>query len=104
MAPTGRIASKDHKRLDSTVAFATRLEKALRDASDTVPLLADALLDQIESIAVVSSSAFVDKTRDFDERGTRIWNLASKLKNDAESGATLAQGLRAIQLRQGAGS
>ncbi|KAL9641268.1 MAG: hypothetical protein Q9204_000167 [Flavoplaca sp. TL-2023a] len=103
MAPTGKIAPKEHKRLDSTIAFATRLEKALRDASDNVPLLADALLEQIECIALVSSSALVDKIRDFDERGTRIWNLASKLKNDAESGATLAQGLRAIQLCQQAG-
>ncbi|KAL8890673.1 MAG: hypothetical protein Q9215_002181 [Flavoplaca cf. flavocitrina] len=104
MAPTGRIAPKEHKRLDSTIAFATRLEKALRDASDTVPLLAEALLEQIEGIALISSSALVDKIRDFDERGTRIWNLASKLKNDAESGAMLAQGLRAIQLCQQAGN
>ncbi|KAL8985345.1 MAG: hypothetical protein Q9205_000939 [Flavoplaca limonia] len=80
------------------------LEKALRDASDTVPLLAEALLKQIEGIALISSSALVDKIRDFDERGTRIWNLASKLKNDAESGAMLAQGLRAIQLCQQAGN
>ncbi|KAL8902375.1 MAG: hypothetical protein Q9192_000002 [Flavoplaca navasiana] len=64
-----------------------------------LPMEPDALLEQIEGIALVSSSALVDKIRDFDERGTRIWNLASKLKNDAESGATLAQGQLSITER-----
>ncbi|KAI4281275.1 MAG: hypothetical protein L6R38_003833 [Xanthoria sp. 2 TBL-2021] len=95
MAPAVKSAPKENKRLESILAFATRLEKALRDAADTVPLLADTLLEHIESIALLSTSAFANTTRDLDERGTRLWNLASKLKDDARTAQTLALGPRA---------
>lgn len=88
-------SSAPRNRLTARSAFATRLEKALRDASDTVPLLADTLLEHIESIALLSTSAFANKTRDLDERGTRLWNLASKLKDDTRTAQTLALGPRA---------
>ncbi|KAL8656577.1 MAG: hypothetical protein Q9226_002620 [Calogaya cf. arnoldii] len=97
MAPVARNAPKETKRLDSIIAFATTLEKALQDASDTVPLLADTLLEHIESIALLSTSTFANKARELDERGTRIWNLGSKLKDDATTPQTLALGPRAYQ-------
>ncbi|KAL8848508.1 MAG: hypothetical protein Q9221_006467 [Calogaya cf. arnoldii] len=76
-------------------AFTAMLEKALQDAPDTVRLLADTLLEHIESIALLSTSTFANKPRELDERGTRIWNLASKLRDDAKTAQTLALGPRA---------
>ncbi|KAL8785377.1 MAG: hypothetical protein Q9213_003383 [Squamulea squamosa] len=90
MAPAARTVPKDNKRLDSIITFATKLEKTLRAAPETVSLLANTLQEHIEGITLVAPSALVDKARDLDERGTRIWNLASKLKDDAKSTQTLA--------------
>ncbi|KAL9001374.1 MAG: hypothetical protein Q9169_000265 [Polycauliona sp. 2 TL-2023] len=95
MAPApAKPTQKENRRLDSILAFTTRLEKALRDASDTGASLADSLFDHIESIALVPTTASVNKARDLDERGTRLWNLASKIKDGTKSAQMLAQGPR----------
>lgn len=62
---------------------------------DTVPLLADTLHEHLEGIPLLSTSAFANKTRDLDERGTRLWNLAVKLKDDAKAAQALALGPQA---------
>ncbi|KAL8812532.1 MAG: hypothetical protein Q9200_000967 [Gallowayella weberi] len=58
------------------------LEATLQDAPVTLPSLADSLHEHIDSVALVATSARPNRPREFDERGTRIWNLASKFKDD----------------------
>ncbi|KAL8734705.1 MAG: hypothetical protein Q9166_001361 [cf. Caloplaca sp. 2 TL-2023] len=84
MAPATESVPKENRRLESTIAFAATLEKSLRNAAETLPLLTNTLSEQIDSIALIATSALANKTRDLDERGTRIWNLTSKLKDDAK--------------------
>lgn len=79
-------------RLKSCPAFAAKLERALRQAVDTLPSQSDLLYKNIESIDLIPASAIARKSRDLDERGTSIWNLASKHKEDAGLADALALG------------
>ncbi|KAI4158144.1 MAG: hypothetical protein L6R39_000529 [Caloplaca ligustica] len=90
MAPINKSSQKDSARLDSTLAFAAKLERALRQAVDTLPSQSDLLYKNIESIDLIPASAIARKSRDLDERGTSIWNLASKHKEDAGLADALA--------------
>ncbi|KAL8654418.1 MAG: hypothetical protein Q9210_001512 [Variospora velana] len=113
MAPTTKAGQKDNKRLDSVLgerfprkfsmqnnaaygnltwqlAFAVTLEKTLRRAIQTLPALVGSIHRSIESIESIPTSAIASKSRDLDERGTTIWNLTSKYKEDATLAVALA--------------
>ncbi|KAL8904602.1 MAG: hypothetical protein Q9207_003157 [Kuettlingeria erythrocarpa] len=70
--------TKEHPRY----AFAAKLERTLQQTVETLPSLADALYHNIESIGLVSASAAATTSRDLDDRGTTIWNLTSKHKEN----------------------
>lgn len=57
-----------------------------------LPSLADALHEHIDTIALLATSALANRHRDLDERGTAIWNLASKLKDHDKFDNILALG------------
>lgn len=73
-----------------SAAFAAKLERTLRQAVETLPSLTDALYQNIESIDLISASAVAIKSRDLDDRGTTIWNLTAKHKDDTSLGDVLA--------------
>lgn len=115
MALVTKADGKDNKRLDSVLskkpdcnlsvqghaayesltwhlAFAVKLEKTLSKAFRELPALADSIRRSIESIENIPTSAVANKSRDLDERGTTIWNLTSKYKEDATLAVALALG------------
>ncbi|KAL9013607.1 MAG: hypothetical protein Q9173_001710 [Seirophora scorigena] len=77
-------------RLTRHLAFAVKLERTLSQAFRTLPALADSIRRSIESIENIPTSAIASKSRDLDERGTTIWNLTSKYKEDATLAVALA--------------
>ncbi|KAL8919345.1 MAG: hypothetical protein Q9208_006844 [Pyrenodesmia sp. 3 TL-2023] len=70
----------------TSAVFAVKLERTLRQAVETLPSLTDALYQSIESINLISASAVATKSRDLDDRGTTIWNLTAKYKEDISLG------------------
>lgn len=80
------------ERLTKQLAFAQKLEQTLRHTVHSLPEFADSLQRGIESLESVPRSAIASKTRDLDERGTTIWNLTSKYKEDATLAGVLALG------------
>ncbi|KAL8987353.1 MAG: hypothetical protein Q9177_003426 [Variospora cf. flavescens] len=113
MAPTTKAGQKDNKKLESVLgqrspryfsmqnnaaygnltwqlAFAVKLEKTLRRAIQTLPALIESIHRSIESIESIQTSVIASKSRDLDERGTTIWNLTSKYKEDATLPVALA--------------
>ncbi|KAL8757342.1 MAG: hypothetical protein Q9184_004228 [Pyrenodesmia sp. 2 TL-2023] len=87
---TIRRDTYDMSRLESILAFAAKLERTLRQAIEKLPSLTDALYQNIESIDLISASAVATKSRDLDDRGTTIWNLTAKHKEDTSLGDILA--------------
>lgn len=69
-----------------------KLEKTLRRAIQTLPALIGSIHRSIENIESIPTSAIASKSRDLDERGTTIWNLTSKYKEDATLAVALALG------------
>ncbi|KAI4290344.1 MAG: hypothetical protein L6R35_000381 [Caloplaca aegaea] len=98
MAPTTKAGQKDNKKLESVLAFAVKLEKTLRRAIQTLPALIGSIHRSIENIESIPTSAIASKSRDLDERGTTIWNLTSKYKEDATLAVALALGTEQSQL------
>ncbi|KAL8738133.1 MAG: hypothetical protein Q9181_001039 [Wetmoreana brouardii] len=76
----------------SKLSFATKLEDALRGAAKNLPSLQKLLNEHIDRVALIPLSAIASKSRDLDERATTIWNLTSKLKDNAALSSTLASG------------
>lgn len=72
--------------------FAAKLERTLREAVDTLPSLTASLYENIEKVDLIYASATATKNRDLDGRGTTIWNLTSKHKDDVALAETLALG------------
>ncbi|KAL8960327.1 MAG: hypothetical protein Q9193_002951 [Seirophora villosa] len=82
------------------LAFAVKLEKTLSKGIRELPALADSIRRSIESVENIPTSAVANKSRDLDERGTTIWNLTSKYKEDATLAVALALDLADIWWKQ----
>ncbi|KAL9006440.1 MAG: hypothetical protein Q9188_000794 [Gyalolechia gomerana] len=90
MASISKSNPKDITKCSSVLVFAAKLERTLREAVDTLPSLTASLHENIEKVDLIYASATATKNRDLDGRGTTIWNLTSKHKDDVALAETLA--------------
>ncbi|KAI4095900.1 MAG: hypothetical protein LQ344_001281 [Seirophora lacunosa] len=91
--PDCNLSMQDHAAFESLtrhLAFSVKLEKTLSKAFWELPALADPIRRSIESIENIPTSAVANKSRDLDARGTTIWNLTRKYKEDATLAVALA--------------
>ncbi|KAF6237883.1 hypothetical protein HO173_004084 [Letharia columbiana] len=79
MAPVIKRAEKENA-LHSILVFAKLLEEYLTSASPEKPLPAD-IYNKIETAVSIRNTLAACRRVDLDKRGTRLWNLSSKLKN-----------------------
>lgn len=97
MAPVIKRAEKENA-LHSILAFAKLLEEYLTSASPEKPLPAD-IYNKIETAVSIRNTLAASRRVDLDKRGTRLWNLSSKLKNTVEDGELLCLGKDSLSRR-----
>lgn len=71
-------------KVKGVVAFAVDLEKTLR-SNDLSSTPVAALYKQCDRVLLLQGAGVVDRIHDLDARGTRLWNLASKLKHGSQA-------------------
>ncbi|KAL9596158.1 MAG: hypothetical protein Q9219_005978 [cf. Caloplaca sp. 3 TL-2023] len=69
-------------RLTGHLAFAAKLESILLESIDGLPSLTASLYRNIETINQVRGGIAAPESTELEERGTSIWNLTSKHKNN----------------------
>ena len=62
-------------------AFADDLEKCLRANNKPTSLTAD-LYNQLDRVPLIHNADASSRCRELDEQGTKVWNLALRLKRD----------------------
>lgn len=67
-------------KVKTLVAFAADLEKTLR-SNELPSTLVATIYKQCDRVLLLQGAGVVNSTHDLDARGTRLWNLASKLKH-----------------------
>lgn len=81
-------------------AFTARLEELLLGPIDILPSLADSLQGHISGVVLIPLAAIASKSRELDERATKIWNLTSKLKYKGTLGNEIALSKSGLQCCQ----
>lgn len=78
-------------KIVTNIAFAKRLEDIVADDNAGQSLSAEICKEIKKALSIHDTSA-LNKRVDLDKQGTRLWNLASRLKNTTKDGDLLCSG------------
>ena len=79
-ARSALLSWDDAEHVGANAAFARDLEETLTSANVELSLSTD-LRKEVDKAILINHAAAASKRADLDRQGTRLWNLASKLKS-----------------------